>query len=93
MKAEVVRELSVDFVSINEKVTNLIQFRNEASSLFVTQRELLQTQFSGSAGKSMDLKIAPPERFTGKRENCKTFIAYFGLYLDFYPHRYTASQN
>ena len=60
--------------------TVLKMFRENATENFVTHRDLqamqVQTQFSGPSTitehscSSTDPKIAPPERFTGKREDC-----------------------
>ena len=98
-KEGVIRELSADIFSIKEDMAVLKMFRENATEHFVTHKDLqavqVQAQFSGPSTitehscSSTDPKIAPPERFTGKREDCKTFLSHLGLYLDAYPRRYS----
>lgn len=65
---------------------DVAKFVNEVNSNVATKSELLSLQVPAAAtSKPKDPKVATPDPFGGKRENCKLFISHLRLYFGAFP--------
>lgn len=88
-----------DFHEIHKELGNLRKdmhkFMQDVQSTVATKAELgtLQTPITTIQTRPKDPKIAVPEAFGGKRENCKLFLAHLQLYFGAFPTTYTGDRE
>lgn len=88
-----IRELSAELTTLRKDVYKFVQ---DVQSNAATKAELEAIQASSTTVQALrpkEPKVAVPEAFGGKRENCKLFLSHLQLYFGAFPTTYSNDRD